>query len=474
MRISRAALTLVLALAGCALRPPPSQPEILASALPAETVIPHEWIADRYPGAVTNDWLSAFNDPVLDAILAEALANNLDLLQAADKVEVARQMVTVVGAKLLPQIGGKIAGKRTHDFGDEDYIKHTHSHTVAALNIAWEMDVWGRLRSQRAAAEAEYDAGVFEYAYAQQSLAATVALNWYLTTETYQLLQLAERAVEIYAGLLQLAEIRRDSGKSTDLDVVDARARMETAMSELQSARIDFDRARRTLEVLLGRYPAAEIQAAPHYPPLPPPVAAGLPATLLERRPDILAAEYRVLAAFRKREAVRLALLPDFSLSLTAERLGDHLLEVLHLSPYRASVEMGATVPIYEGGALCAYLNIATAEQAQAVAHYGSVVLNAFREVENAIASEALLARQLEYAQRALADRTRAVEIARVQYRAGRRDLLWVEELQAGQIAAEAKVIQLRNARIANRIRLHLALGGSFGGGLAAPGGLSK
>ncbi|MFC6631855.1 efflux transporter outer membrane subunit [Microbulbifer taiwanensis] len=469
IRAALAFAVLIPAFVGCALRSAPTQTDILEQALPPETIIPADWVAGRDAGAVSDGWLNSFNDPTLEAIVAEALANNLDLRQAADKVEVARQMVTVVGAQLLPQIGGKLAGKRTHDFGSEDFIKHTQSHTVAALSMAWELDVWGRLRSQRAAAEAEFDAAVFDFAYGQQSLAATVALNWYITTEAYQLLLLAERAVEIYGGLLELARIRNSSGKSSDLDVVDARARMENAQSELEAARIHYDRARRTLEVLLGRYPAAEIRSAAQYPPLPPPVAAGLPATLLERRPDILAAEYLVLAAFRKQEAARLALLPDFGLSLTAERLGDHLLKVLRLSPYRASAEIGATIPIYEGGALCAYLNIATAEQAEAVANYGSVVLNAFREVENALASEALLARQLEYAQRALADRTRAVEIATVQYRAGKRDLLWVEELQAEQILVEANVIQLRNAQVANRIRLHLALGGNFEAPPAAP-----
>ena len=455
-------LVLNLVLAACALRAPPPQPEILDRALPPETGIPAEWVASANSSMVADHWLQTFNDPVLDAIVAEAMANNLDLRQAADSVEVARQTVTVIGAQLLPQVGGQIGAKRTHDFGNEDEVKHTFSHTVAALNMAWELDVWGRLRAKRAAAAADYEASTLDYAYARQSLAATVAMNWYLTTEARQILELTERAVEIYGRLLDLAQIRNDSGKSSDLDVVDARARLESAQSELEAARTSYGRARRALEMLLGRYPAAEIEAAAIYPPVPPPVAAGVPATLLNRRPDILAAEYQVLAAFRRQEAARLALLPDFSMSLTAERLGDHLLKQLHLSPYRASAHIGATIPIYEGGALCAFVVIATAEQAQAVAHYGSVVLNAFREVEDALASETLLARRLRYTQRSLTDRTRAVEIATEQYRAGKRDLLWVEELQAEQLAVEANVIKLRNARVTNRIRLHLALGGSF------------
>lgn len=120
------------------------------------------------------------------------------------------------------------------------------------------------------------------------------------------------------------------------------------------------------------------------------------------------------------------------------------------------------TVPLYEGGALRAQVRIATAQQAQAVAGYGSVVLTAFREVENALAGEQILEKRLQYEQRALADRTSAVQLATVQYQAGRRDLLWVERLQTEQLATQERVIKLRNARIANRIQLHLALGGSF------------
>ena len=166
-------------------------------------------------------------------------------------------------------------------------------------------------------------------------------------------------------------------------------------MSELERARESYGEARRALEVLLGRYPAAEIEVAAAYPILPVPGAAGAPASLLERRPDIVAAERAVLAAFRQEEAAELALLPNFSFSLIGGRLGDPVLSILHLNPWLASAAIGASIPIYEGGALRAQVKIATAQQAQAVARYGSVVLKAFREVENALANERLLAKRL-------------------------------------------------------------------------------
>jgi NodT family efflux transporter outer membrane factor (OMF) lipoprotein len=453
---------LMTALAGCALQTPPTQTELVAQALPKETRIPAAWNADSKTGAVADDWLKSFNDRLLDAIVAEAIANNPDLQQAADRVEIARQSVAVVGAQLLPQIGGKLGAKTTHDFGNEDHVKHTFSDTVGGLGMAWELDVWGRLRSGRAAAEAGYEATALDYAYARQSLAATVAVSWYLTTEARQILALAERAVEIYGKLLDLAKIRHAGGKSSELDVVSARARLGTAQSEYEAARKVYGEARRILEVLLGRYPAAEIEAAAGFPPLPPPVEAGVPAALLERRPDIVSAERQVLAAFRQKEAARLSLLPDFSISLVGERLGDHLLNQLDLNPWLASAAIGMVIPIYEGGALRAQVEITTAQQALAVANYGSVMLNAFREVEDVLASQQITEKRLDYEQRALADRTASVQIATVQYQAGKRDLLWVEQLQTEQLVLQENVIKLRSEQIANRIRLHLALGGSF------------
>jgi len=120
------------------------------------------------------------------------------------------------------------------------------------------------------------------------------------------------------------------------------------------------------------------------------------------------------------------------------------------------------SIPIYEGGALRAKVEIATAQQAQAIASYGAVALAAFREVENSLANERLLALQLPLDQKALGDRTEAVRIATIQYKAGRRDLLWVAQLQTAQIASESNVIKLRSTQRTNRVRLYQALGGSF------------
>ncbi len=445
-------------IAGCALAPPPQHSDVVNEALPKGTSIPPGWKSDASRAPVADDWLKSLDDPMLDAIVAEAIANNLDLRQAADGVTIAQQSVVVVGAQLLPQIGAVLGGRTTRD---TDHNSNSNT-TIAFASVAWELDVWGKLRAQRAAVEAGYEATALDYAYARQSLAATVARTWYLAIETRQLLDLAEQAVGIYRQLFNLVAARRAAGKDSDLDVADIRAKVETALSAVEAERESYGEVRRALEVLLGRYPAAEIEVATTYPLLPTPPATSLPAALLERRPDLVGAEREVLAAFRQEEAAKLALLPDFSFSFAGGRLGDPLLSTLRLNPWLATAAIGASIPIYTGGALQAQVKIATAHQSQAVAHYGNVVLTAFREVENSLANDQLLAKQLPLDKSAVDARIEAVRIATVQYKAGRRDLLWVSNLQTDELAAQADLLKLLGLQRVNRIRLYLALGGSF------------
>jgi outer membrane protein TolC len=136
---------------------------------------------------------------------------------------------------------------------------------------------------------------------------------------------------------------------------------------------------------------------------------------------------------------------------------------LLRLNPWLASAAVGISIPIYEGGALKAQVAIATAQQAESVARYGGVALNAFREVEDSLANESLLAAQLPLDERALQARTEAVRIGTQQFIAGRQDLLWVAELQTAQLSSQSNLIRLRSTQRANRIRLYQALGSSFG-----------
>lgn len=443
---------------GCLARPP-NHSEVVSKSLPKGTNIPASWSSSGVGNApVSDNWLETFHDPELDAVVAEGIRNNLDLRQAAEKVEIARQTVVIVGAQLKPQVGAQLSGAATKAIDSSSIFKSDMEDGGAS----WEVDVWGRLRSQQAAARASFEAIALDLSFARQSLAATLAKSWYLTIESRQLLELAERSVGVYADLLKLARVQVSAGKVSDLDLAEASANLNDAESQNQKAQSLYSESRRNLEVLVGRYPAAELMVSENFPPIPPPVEPGLPASLTERRPDLIAAERLVLAAFRNQEASKLALRPDIALTVEGGRVSDRLLDLLLFNPvmFRSAVQV--FVPIYEGGALRANIRIATAQQGQALAAYGSAALNAFREVETALTNEALLAEYLKYEQDALRDRKEAVRIATLKYKAGATDLLSVLQLQADQITTQAELIKARNAQLANRINLHLALGGSF------------
>ncbi len=445
---------------GCTLATPPKHPEVVKEALPPGMQLPSAWTAQPAASAadVGGGWVKTFHDPGLEAVVTEALGRNLDLRAAAAVVQMAQASVTLAGSHLWPQVGGKLgAGTMFTQHRDGRYDA-----TQAYGSVSWEIDVWGRVRAERAASKANYESVALDYAFARQSLAATTGKAWYQAIEARRLLDLAGESVGVYRELLELVQRRQDAGKVSDLDVAQARANVNDAESLRAKAQGAYGEAKRALELLLGRYPAAQIAIAQSFAPLPPPVGAGIPSALLTRRPDLLASERKVLQAFRLKEAAKLSLLPRFSLDFEGGRLIDSVLTILRLNPWMAHGSVGAEIPIFLGGALQAKIRIATAHQAEAIASYGGVVLNAFQEVENALMNDVLYVEQLRDSESALVDRTLALKLVRERFEAGSADLLSVLQIQMAQIQTHSNVIKLRSAQLANRIDLHLALGGSF------------
>jgi multidrug efflux system outer membrane protein len=445
-------------LSGCLLARAPTQPETLGQALPAGTTVRGKWASPANRQPVTNNWVKSFRDPGLDVVVNLAIANNLDLRQAAARVQIAQETVTVVGSQLLPKIGLNLSGSDTYI----DRERHTYRSSQGLGVISWEIDLWGRLRSQKAAAEAASDATSLEYAYARQSLAATTAKAWFVAIEAQKLVWLSERSVAIYTDLLKLVQARDTAGKVSDFDLVQAKANLSEAKSALLQSRSAYLEAVRGLEQLIGRYPAAELRVSSHYARMPGMVRAGLPSSLLERRPDIASAEQRVLMTFRQQQAAKLALLPSFSLNVAGGRLSDNILSILRLNPWMVHSVIGMTVPIYTGGALIAEVKIATAKEQESIAHYGAVALAAFREVENGLTNDRILGERVVLQYDIVRDRTEAVRLGNLKFQAGSIDLLSLLQLQGYQIGAEATLIQLQNSQLSNRISLYLALGGGF------------
>ena len=444
---------------GCSLTTPPERSEVLARALPTTTTIPSGWQQEGSASTeVQDNWLARFDDPQLETIVAEALANNPDLRQAASTVLVVAQSINLANAQMLPQIGGQVGQTSTKDFDESN----TNNNDQVNLILSWEIDIWGRLRAQKAAAQANYAAAALDYAFARQSLAATTTRSWFAAVQATQLLDLAEQSANTYKQLVHVSEVRNKAGKVSQFDVIQAQAALDGAEATLQDARNNLAIARRNLELLLGRYPAAEIAVSLLSTALPPKVAGSAPLSLLGRRPDIVAAEQQVRSAFRGLEADRLALWPDFSFQLEVGRFSDNLMSLLDINPWLGHSAIGMQIPIYEGGALVAQIAIGDAQEQAAVANYGGVVLNAFNEVETGLGNEYYLDKSLVYVERAVASLAQAVDLANDRYQAGASDMQSVLQLQTRELATRANAIDLRYGLLTNRVGLYLALGSSF------------
>ena len=446
----------VLALAGCALAPAPEREAIRDQALP-NVAVPAAFAAGgATAGVVTDGWAASLGDPALDALIAEAIRHNADLRLAATRIDAAAAYLRSADAALWPQVnllargGGKMSGDSSGLSG-------------AALTAGWELDLWGRVRSVVRATELQYQSVALETAFAQQSIAATVAKAWILAIEARLQLAQAEAMVRDADQLTGLARERLRVGIGDEYDVSLAQASAESLRDAARNLRLALDNALRALEALLGRYPSAQVAVAAALPPWPGDVPAGLPSELLERRPDVIAAERRVAAAFYRTEETKAARLPKISLSASLNSISSDLFVLQERNNPLFSVGAALLQPVFLGGLLQAQVDVRTAEQQAAIAEYGKIAQRVFEEVENALAAGLTAAQREEILQRAVRDNARALELAEVRYRVGSGDLRAVSQQRMALAAAQSALLRVQAERRVQRVNLHLALGGGFG-----------
>lgn len=447
-------LACCLLLTSCSqLQEAPEQPAVLEDALPETTAARAEWAAPAGDsGEVDDNWIASFNDPQLDALVAEAISTqnprmrilsaNVDRAEASTRLAAAAKKPMVGVGAGLSGTGGSAAVEQNVASG--------------GFGVSWEADVWGRIQAGVNAAEENLRATQADFDFGRMSLAANVAKAWYLATELSLQVDLAEEVVGILEQTVALVEKKQQIGQVSMQDVFLARGSLASAQDALEAARGGQRQAKRALEILLGRYPAGEIETAGELVPVPPPIPVGLPSDLLERRPDLIAADRRVAAAFFLSEQARLAKLPRFSLTGAAGGVAGTLDSAI------ASLGAGAVAPLYTGGALEAQVDIANADQQAAIGAYGQAVLNAFEEVEAALTNSELLERREAFLADSVENNFQAYRLAQKQYDVGQIELLNLLQLQTGWIGARVGLLNAQNLRLAERINLHLALGGSF------------
>src|SRR5512143_2972736 len=456
-RPAAAASVVALLAAGCALQPAP-KPEDTRSQAMGSTDVTTPWrAAEPVPGTVQDNWLATFGDTQLDALVAEAVQRNPDLRVAATKVEQATEQLRIAEAARRPQVS--IVGTGGIKLSDM-----SSALTGVIGLVSWELDLWGQLRYQREAAAASLTAVQADIEFARQSIAATTAKAWFIAAQTLGEQQLADEMVKSSDHLVRLAGDRYRIGAGSDQDVALAAANLGAARDSLVQARYAHQAAVRALELLLGRYPATELRARPDLPPLPGPVPAGLPLQMLERRPDLVAAERRVAVAFNRVGQAKAAELPAIRLTGNVGYLDSDILQ-LKQDYDNPSAGLGAKLvaPIYTGGGLQAHVELFNAQQREAVAQYAPLALRAIGDVEESLAMARTLSEREELLKAINADQQRAFDLAQTAYRVGKQDLRSVEQQQLALYATRVNLLRVRGEQLNQRVALHLALGGSFG-----------
>lgn len=424
---------------------------------------PDTWAATGVSGEVPQtDWLTQFDDVTLVDLVNEALAANPSIRSQFYAVEATRAQARSIYGRTLPSVSASGTA-----IASDTYIAATDSRVSGetygvGLDLNWELDLWGRLRASINAAEADLVASEADLASARLALTAQTATAWFDLNEALAQERVAVETFEARTRALELTERRLSRGLASALDVRTARTTQASAEAAIARQRLASGNATRRLEILLGRYPSAELDASADLPELLALPPAGNPTLLLTRRPDIAAAEARISAAGLRAEQARLAMLPSFRLTGDVSTSESDIADAFDPSRIAARLIGSLTAPIFNGGALDADRDAAVARAKVAVESYAATTLTAWREVEDALAADTLLAMQEDAQFRALEEARLAEELATRQYTNGLVSIFNLIDSQTRRLTAESNVIAVRSARASNRVNFHLALGGGL------------
>ena len=440
---------------------------------------------------VASDWWTDFGDPLLSQFIVEGLEHNASLRAAAANVETAFAQARLDGAAGRPELEAALDPSRrkqnTAQSGLTEAIPipipgfepggvRSFSFTSygLALNVRWEVDLWGRLRALTAASLAEAAAGEADLEGARLSIAGQLAKVYFGVVEAMQQVELLERTLASRERTHDRVVARYRRGVATALDVRQARAQIAAVEASLAAQQQALDGLRRQMEVLLGRYPAGEIEAAAGLPAVPGLPSTGVPADLLARRPDLRAAEYRAIASSQRIRAARRSLYPTFRLDGSSGTSSGELGDLLDGDFSVWSLAAGLLQPLLSGGRLRAGLDLVTAGLDAAEANWLQTALAAFAEVESGLAAERMLAERTEALERAATESREAERLAEGRYRQGLVGYLQVLDSQRTSFESERQLLAARRQQLESRTDLILALGGGLdreAAGPAAAGG---
>lgn len=470
LHLSRRVLTPVAGVAfatfftGCTLAPEYHRP--LAP-------VPSEWSIKAKPdvsgtavAAIT--WQELFADPELRQVIQLALDNNRDLRIAILNIEKARAQYRIQSSELVPQVGISGAEQAQRTPASVSYTGIggvTRGYNLDVGISAYELDLFGRIRSLKEEAQQAYLSTAWSRQATQISLIAEVAESYMSLAAAQDLQRLAHDTLRSRQDEYDLQQSLTTVGKSSQLPLHQAESELESARYQTLLADKQVMSDRNALELLMGKPLPANLSPSPDslaHMITAKPFSAGLPSDLLQQRPDIVASEHSLLGANADIGAARAAFFPSISLTTSAGRASHALGELFDAGGRSWSFAPQINLPIFSGGRLMAQLETSRVERDIAVAEYEKTIQTAFREVSDALAERSVVDEQTEAQQKNVQAAQAAFDFVQIEYANGATDYLEVLDAQRTLFAAQQSLIQSRLSQQNSLITLYKALGGGW------------
>ena len=452
-----------LAMAACSTAPDYRQP---TAATPPAFKEAAGWQTAGTAVPPAGKWWQAFGDATLDGLEEQVAGGNFDLAAATARYEQARGLVRQARSDLYPEIGlGASAGRQRVSAGrplSPTDSAATYSVATVGPSLDYEVDLFGRVRNSIRANTAAAQASEADIAGLRLGLQAQLATAYFDMRGLDARIVLLRETVTAFERAFRLTDTRHRGGIASGIDVSRAQSQLSSARAELSSVAIARQRDEHAIAVLTGRPPAEVTIAVVDRQLAPPAIPAGLPSTLVERRPDIAAAERRVAAANARIGVARAALFPSLTLGASGGFQAATGALFSASNTFWALGPVSAALAVFDGGRRRAGVRIARADYDETVATYRQTVLDAFREVEDDLSAQRLLAAQ-EKDQHVAADAAaRTRDLALTRYRDGAADYLDVVTAQTAALDAQRALLDLRSRQLQTATDTIRALGGAY------------
>ncbi|MBV8534026.1 MAG: efflux transporter outer membrane subunit [Alphaproteobacteria bacterium] len=483
MRVRRAVVMLPMLLAACEVGPDYVRPEPASPTPAAFKEVPDGWkVAQPNDAMKRGSWWSVYNDPVLDALERQVVVNNQTVKASEAAFRQASAIIREARAELLPVINASSSVTRSQQGSGSTANgalvggagqAHTR-YSVLGTVSNWEIDLWGQIRRQIESDVATAQATAGDLASAQLSAQAQLATAYFELRVDDELRRLLEATVEAYTRSLQITKNKYAAGTAARSDVAQAQTQLDTTRAQLIAVGVTRAQFEHAIAVLIGKAPAdfsiAPVVLNTQVPVIPP----DMPSVLLERRPDIAAAERRIASANAQIGVAVAGYYPNLTLNGTYGWQGDALDQRFAPSSRIWSVGASVAQTIFDAGSRHAQVDVARAAYDQSVANYRQTVLIAFEQVEDNLAQLRILEQEADVQASAVQSAELAQRLILNQYLAGTVDYTTVVTAQAAALSNEQTALTITQNRLTASVALVQALGGGWDASQIPPHGAER